>query len=105
MPRPAWILFGGTFVNRFGTFVMPMLAIYLTKEGYSVARAGIAIGAYGAGLFCASLLGGHLADRIGRRNTIATSMFGSACAMLALSQAHGFESIVVLTYIAGLAAE
>jgi MFS family permease len=105
IPRPAWILFIGTFVNRFGTFVMPMLAIYLTREGYSVARAGLAIGAYGAGLFCASLLGGHLADRIGRRNTIATSMFGSACAMLALSQARGFGAIVALTWVAGMTSE
>src|SRR5438874_1074473 len=29
IPRAAWILFAGTFVTRFGTFVMPMLAVYL----------------------------------------------------------------------------
>ena len=32
LPRPAWILFGGTFINRFGTFVMPFLAIYMKRE-------------------------------------------------------------------------
>src|SRR5215210_4892732 len=90
LPRPAWILFAGTFVNRFGTFVMPFLVIYLTRQGYSGAQAGIAVSAYGAGHLIASMLGGHLADRIGRRNTIALSMFSSTTAMIALSQARAY---------------
>src|SRR5439155_2885626 len=90
LPPAAWILFGGTFVNRFGTFVMPFLVLYLTRSGYSIAQAGLAGGAYGGGHMIASMLGGHLADRIGRRNTIALSMFASAAAMLALSQARAF---------------
>src|SRR5258708_6095437 len=105
MPRAAWVLFGGTFINRFGTFVMPFLALYLTRQGLSIAGAGLAVGAYGAGLVCASLLGGHLADRMGRRNTIALSMFASAAAMLTLSQARAYSSIVALTWLAGLASE
>ena len=28
LPRGAWILFFGTFLNKFGTFVLPFLAIY-----------------------------------------------------------------------------
>lgn len=105
LPREVWIVFAGTFVNRFGTFVMPFLAIYLTRQGYSAAQAGIAVSAYGAGHLAASMLGGHLADRIGRRNTIAISMFSSAVAMLALSQARGYGAILVLTVLAGAAAE
>jgi hypothetical protein len=27
LPRSAWILFLGTFLNKFGTFVVPFLAI------------------------------------------------------------------------------
>jgi MFS family permease len=84
---------------------MPLLAIYVTKQGFSIGRAGLAVGAYGAGHLCASLLGGHLADRVGRRNTIAISMFGSGAAMLALSQARSFAAILILTWLAGLAAE
>ncbi len=105
LPAPAWILFGGTFVNRFGTFVVPFLVLYLTRIGYTPAQAGLAVGAYGAGHLMASLLGGHLADRIGRRNTIALSMFASAAAMLVLSQMHTFVSIVVATWFTGLASE
>jgi MFS family permease len=105
LPAPAWILFGGTFINRFGSFVMPFLILYLTRRGYSIAQAGLGVGAYGAGHVIASALGGHLADRIGRRHTIVLSMFASAMAMLALSQARTFPSILILTCLAGTAAE
>jgi MFS family permease len=105
LPRPAWILFVGTFINRFGTFVMPFLVIYLTRSGFSPAKAGLAVSAYGAGHLIASFAGGHLADRIGRRNTIAISMFGSAAVMVALSQARAFPVIIAFTLLAGSAAE
>jgi MFS family permease len=105
LPRPVWILFAGTFVNRFGTFVMPFLVIYLTRQGYSGAQAGIAVSAYGAGHLIASLLGGHLADRFGRRNTIALSMFASTAAMIGLSQARAYPTILIVTLLAGMAAE
>ena len=84
---------------------MPFLVIYLTRQGYGATRAGIAVSAYGAGHLVASLLGGHLADRFGRRNTIALSMFSSATAMVALSQAHGYYAILTITFLAGIAAE
>src|SRR5579859_1065770 len=105
LPRPAWILFAGTFVNRFGTFVLPFLMLYLTRNGYSASKAATAIGLYGCGHLIAALLGGHLADRIGRRNTIAVSMFGSAIGVLALSQARGFPAIAVVTLATGLLTE
>jgi len=105
LPRPAWILFLGTFLNKFGTFVIPFLVLYLTRQGYSPAQAALAIGAYGAGNFIASGLGGYLADRFGRRKTIALSMFSGALAMLLLSQARGLYPIMLLTGLAGLTGE
>ena len=105
LPAAAWILFGGTFINRFGSFVMPFLVLYLTRRGYTIAQAGLGVGAYGAGHVFASMLGGHLADRIGRRHTIVLSMFASAIAMLALSQARSYPAILILTCFAGTAAE
>lgn len=105
LPRPAWILFLGTFLNKFGTFVIPFLVLYLTRQGYSTTQAGVAIGAYGVGTFMASAMGGYLADRIGRRKTIALSMFSGALAMILLSQARGFEAIVLLTGLTGLTGE
>lgn len=105
LPRAAWILFGGTFINRFGTFVMPFLAIYMTRSGFTPAQAGLAVSSYGAGHICASMLGGHLADRIGRRYTITLSMVLSSVSMLALSQARVLPAILILAFTTGLCAE
>ncbi len=105
LPRGAWILFLGTFLNKFGAFVLPFLAIYMTRLGYTSAQAGMAIGAYGVGTLAACLLGGYLADRLGRRKTIVLSMFSAAAVMLCLSQARTFEGIVGLACLAGLAGE
>ena len=105
LPPAAWLLFAGTFVNRFGSFVLTFLVLYLRDRGYSAREAGTALAAYGIGSLGAALAGGLLADRLGRRNAIALSMGASAATMLALSQADGLAAIVVLVALAGFAAE
>ncbi|HEX6096846.1 MAG TPA: MFS transporter [Thermoanaerobaculia bacterium] len=105
LPRAAWILFGGTFINRFGTFVMPFLAIYMARTGFTPAQAGLAVSSYGAGHIFAAMLGGYMADRIGRRYTIVASMILSAISMLALSQARAYPAILILSFTTGLCAE
>ncbi|HZM04603.1 MAG TPA: MFS transporter [Candidatus Saccharimonadales bacterium] len=105
LPRPAWILFLGTFLNKFGTFVLPFLTLYLTQRGFTLNDAGLAISAYGVGGLMASVLGGHLADAIGRRKTIALSMFSVAAAMLLLSQSRSLPAIVAATWLAALTGE
>jgi MFS family permease len=69
-PRSVWVLLAGIFLNKFGTFVVPFLALYLTRQGFTTGDAGLAIGAYGLGRLCAAFIGGHLADTLGRRKTI-----------------------------------
>jgi MFS family permease len=105
LPRAAWVLFFGTFLNKFGGFVVPFLTLYLTSRGYSVSETSCAVAAYGFGSLMASLLGGHLADYLGRRQTILLSMFSGAATMILLSQAHALPIIVILTALAGLTNE
>jgi len=105
MPRTVWVLFVGTLIDRFGSFVFVFLAVYLTGKGYTAPQAGLAIGAYGVGAICASLVGGWLADHLGRRNTIVLSMVLSASVMMGLSQAEGYALLMVLTVLAGFCAE
>src|SRR5215469_4741611 len=105
LPRAAWILFFGTFLNKFGGFVVPFLTLYLTSRRYSVSETSCAVAAYGIGSLMASLLGGHLADHLGRRQTILPSMFSGAATMMLLSQAKGLGFVIVLTALAGLANE
>jgi MFS family permease len=105
LPPAAWVLFFGTFLNKFGSFVIPFLALYLTGKGYTIGQAGIAIGAYGVGNVVATVLGGFLADHLGRRKTIVLSMFSGAASMMLLSQADGFPEILGVSALAGLASE
>ena len=58
LPRAFWVLFCGTFINRFGTFVWPFLTIYLTRQGYTLSDAAWTISSVGAGALFGSLAGG-----------------------------------------------
>lgn len=105
LPRPAWVLFFGSFLNKFGAFVVPFLAIYMTRQGYTLVDAGLAISAYGIGNLVASLLGGYLADTLGRRKTIVLSMLSGATAMMLLSQARDLSAMIILSALTGVTSE
>ena len=105
LPGPVWILCAGTFVNRFGSFVAVFLVLYLRDRGYSIAEAGLVVSFYGVGNVIAAGVGGWTADRFGRRNALALSMFSSAATLLLLSQATPLPLIIVLTTLAGLTGE
>src|ERR1700730_17504732 len=94
LPRPVWILFGGTFINRFGSFVGVFLVLYLTRNGYSVPQAGLALVGLGLGSLPGSALGGYLADRVGRRETIALATFVNAGATLGLALVRGLPLVI-----------
>ncbi|MEM7383840.1 MAG: MFS transporter [Verrucomicrobiota bacterium] len=102
-PRTFWVLFIGVFINRFGMFVVPFMALYLTSQGYTPGQAGTGIAAFGVGSFFASFLGGYLTDRIGRRNTIALSMYLGASGMICLALAQSYWAIVLAAAYTGFA--
>ena len=76
LPRPFWLLVGATFVNRFGVFVVPFLALFITRNGNTAAQAGLAVAAYSLGGFAAAWIGGWMADRLGRDINMAGSSLG-----------------------------
>lgn len=67
-----------------------------------LALSGLPVTSYAAGAAAAAALGGGLADRLGRRGTIALSMTGSAAAMLLLSTGSNLAALVALAALAGL---
>ncbi len=86
LPRTYWYLWAGMLVNRLGSFVMPMLMVFLTtQKGLSIVEAGLIASLYGFGALGGNTAGGVLSDRIGRRTTLITSCVTSASAMIALS--------------------
>src|SRR5262245_29193446 len=105
LPRPAWIIIGGNFITWFASFAITFLVLYLTDRGFSFAQAGAAVAAFGAGGMAAGLVGGQLADRIGRRTTMAISMFTSAASVLLLYAVHAYAAILLLAFVVGLATD
>ena len=83
-PSVRWLLFG-VFVNQLGAFVQVFLVLFLVDSGASEGRAGLALGAYGAGSVLGALLGGRLADRLGRRTTMTLSMLCAAALTISIA--------------------
>lgn len=105
-PRAFWFVWWGTLVNRLGGFVVPLLTIYLIQvRRLDVATAGAIVSVFGAGNIIASLIGGQLADRVGRRATMLISLFGGAGAMFLLATARTPIAIAIMVGIAGLVGE
>ena len=105
-PRAYWFVWWGTLINRLGGFVVPLLTIYVTtvrKE--SVAASGGVIAVFGAGNVLASLVGGQMADRLGRRITMLVSLFGGAAAMLGLGFARDLTEITIMVGVVGFLGE
>jgi MFS family permease len=106
LPSAYWTIWLGTLVNRMGGFVVPFMALYITRERHeSEATAGAVMSLYGAGSILAGFVGGTLADRLGRRATILLSLFGGAAAMLSVGLASSLPQICVATFVMGWLAE
>jgi MFS family permease len=85
LPRPFWILFAGTLLNRAGGFVLLFLAVYLTDvRRLSAAHAGLIVSAYGVGAMTAGPVAGAISDRIGRRVTLIVSLLAGGASMVIL---------------------
>lgn len=103
LPQTALVIIGGNFINRLGHFVMPFLALYLSRKGYSLTESGLALGTHGIGLLAASFLGGYLTDHIGRKPTILISLIGNGLTIIALGMVDHLSGILLCAGLTGLA--
>jgi len=105
-PAAFWWLVGGVFVNRLGSFVIPFLSVYLTeRRGLSMGRAGLVVSILGIGAVAASLAGGLLADRWGRRRTMLLSAGFSGILMMALGSVEPLPLVAALLLFLGFFAD
>jgi predicted MFS family arabinose efflux permease len=106
LPRAFWILFAGTVVNRTGSFVLPFLAVYLTRvRHFSLAQAGAVAALWGVGVAIAGPLGGFIADRIGRRATMMFALLVGGAGMIGLGFLHSIAWIAPATMLVALIGE
>jgi MFS family permease len=93
----------GTFVNRIGFVVQPFLALYLAgPRDLTPATVGVVLACFGAGSFVSQIIGGYLADRIGRRATLVIGMVGTAACFMLLASVRQLALIAVATALTGL---
>lgn len=101
MPRGLWVLVGGQFVNRFGSFVMPFLSLYLADRGLGMGQIASVLAAISVGHLVAPFVSGYLTDAIGRRNTIVISLAGGAVSLMGIYFAADYVQVVVIASIYG----
>jgi MFS family permease len=93
----------GTFVNRVGFVVQPFLALYLAgPRDLSPTTVGVVLACFGAGSFVSQIVGGYLADRIGRRTTLVIGMVGTAACFMLFASVRQLALIAVAATVTGL---
>lgn len=103
MPRAFWVLWAGSLVNRLGMVVLPFLTLFLTtRRGLPPATAAFVVGLYGAGGFVATLAGGILADRVGRRATMLISMIAGGAVLLLVPAVEPLPLLAAVVFAVGL---
>lgn len=103
---PFWVVCAGAFINRAGTMVVPFMTLYLTSaRGFSVIAAGGVLAGFGGGAIVAPLVGGALADHVGRRITLLGSTLATAGIMVTLAYVRPTALIVTLVLLLGVTLE
>jgi MFS family permease len=88
LPREVRLLLAARVVDRLGGFTLTFLPVLLVAAyGASLRTAGLVGAAFGLATIPSRLLGGRLADRLGRRSTIVLGLSGCAAAQLVLAAA------------------
>lgn len=106
LPAEVRILVLARAVNRLGAFTLPFLTVVLTVDlGASLATAGLVVALFGAATIPSRILGGLLADGIGRRGAIALGLTLTAAFQLLLAAAPGIATAAVAAVLLGLAFE
>jgi MFS family permease len=102
LPRLFWVLWTGILVNRLGTLVEPFLGVYLVAvRGFPVTTAGAVLAIYALGSMVSQILGGWLADRLGRRAALTAGMLANGASLIALGYVTTAPAVIAMTFAAG----
>ncbi len=98
LPREVYILFMVQVVNRFGDFVVPFLTLFLTQKlGYSLEASAAIVTFVSLCSFPGAVLGGYLADKLGRKRTYLICQSCAAIALASCTIASPTVIVVLLT--------
>ena len=106
LPRSVSLLLAARTVNQLGAFSISFLTVLVINDYRAgIATAGLVSAAFGLATIPSRLLGGRLADRLGRRRTILLGLTGCAAAQLGIAAARSLTATAVLAVLLGLVFE
>ncbi len=102
-PSAFWVLVISGFIDRIGgTMIFPFFALYITgRFNVGMTQAGIILGLFSLFSSVGNMIGGGLADRIGRRTVMLMGLILSALSTLALGLVNNYYVLYGLAIIAG----
>ncbi|WP_240679342.1 MFS transporter [Streptomyces sp. B29(2018)] len=101
-PAAIWTLMAGTFLIRGLGFTYPFLPYHLDQLHFSTRTVSVVLAVFGAGWLLGSVMCGWLADRIGHRATLITTMLLAAVALPLLAQAQALPALLAATFTGGV---
>lgn len=102
-PRPLLVLVFARAVNALGGFALSFLAVTLVNTyGARLTTAGQVVAVFGLATIGSRLIGGRLADRIGRRATIMIGLCGCAAGLLIIAASPGIPCATFGALVLGL---
>ncbi len=101
LSRETWLLSLIMLVNRSGTMVIPFMTLYLTSPamGYSISKAGMVFGLFGAGAFSGAWIGGRLTDKVGFYSVQWVTLLGGGILFILLGQMKTYPLICLFTFL------
>lgn len=104
MDKSLYILFLGVLLTHLGTFlVIPILPIMLSEGiGLSFSTVGAVLATYAIAFQLGSMLGGFLADRLGRRTVISGGAFIAGIGFFCIGFFDTYVPVLLSVAIAGL---
>src|SRR5215469_14492498 len=105
-PRPVQALVLARAVNQLGAFAMSFLAVALVNVyGASLITAGWVVALFGLATVPSRLVGGRMANRLGRRPTIVLGLVGCSVSLFVIAVSPGVRGAAVGAVLLGLAFE
>src|SRR5512146_1314143 len=98
------VLVAAMFIDRVGgTMLFPFFALYVTRRFHvGMTEAGLLIGIFGLTGLLGSVVGGALADKIGRKKLIIFGLVSSAFGSLGMGLMDNLPAFYGLAAISGL---
>ncbi|PWK07456.1 MDR family MFS transporter [Tumebacillus permanentifrigoris] len=99
-----WVLLAGVLFTHLGTYMLlPYLSIiFSTEKGLTLARVGLVLGAGSVAYLSGSLLGGFIADRLGKKTTMIAGLLLRAIGLLLFIWMGTWIALFLTNLLAGV---